>query len=80
MLCKQYVVPSSYFMYLIGSNSAVFLLLCLLDATTYPQITIEQDLPRQNKGNQNRATLWLWGASHSITLDGTADRGYPFVP
>lgn len=66
-------------MYLIGPDS-VFFLARLLDATAYPQITIEQDLPRQNKGNQSPASLWLWGASHSITLDGTADRGYPFLP
>ncbi|OAQ98394.1 hypothetical protein LLEC1_04362 [Akanthomyces lecanii] len=45
-----------------------------LDATAYPRITIEQDLPRQTETDVSSATLWLWGASHSITLDGTADR------
>ncbi|KAK2593513.1 hypothetical protein QQS21_008779 [Conoideocrella luteorostrata] len=39
----------------------------------YPRIVIEQDLPRQNTTKVSPATLWLWGASHSITLDGTPD-------
>lgn len=51
-----------------------FFFFCFQDATAYPRITIEQDLPRQNVTDMSPATLWLWGASHSITLDGTADR------
>ncbi|TQW00833.1 hypothetical protein IF1G_00764 [Cordyceps javanica] len=50
------------------------------DATAYPRITIGQDLPRQNDSNMSPATLWLWGATNSITLDGTADRVYDSCP
>ncbi|PQK11502.1 hypothetical protein BB8028_0003g01270 [Beauveria bassiana] len=46
------------------------------DATPYPRIAIETDLPRQNDSNTSPATLWLWGASHSITLDGTKDHKF----
>ncbi|KAF5121838.1 hypothetical protein E5D57_012308 [Metarhizium anisopliae] len=42
-------------------------------AVPYPRMVIERSLPRQNASNTSPATLWLWGASHSITLDGTAD-------
>ncbi|KID59688.1 hypothetical protein MAN_10494, partial [Metarhizium hybridum] len=42
-------------------------------AVPYPRMVIERNLPRQNASNTSPATLWLWGASHSITLDGTAD-------
>ncbi|PNY18159.1 Uncharacterized protein TCAP_07593 [Tolypocladium capitatum] len=38
----------------------------------YPRIVIKQDLPHQNASNMSPATLWLWGASHWITLDGTS--------
>ncbi|KND88058.1 hypothetical protein TOPH_07252 [Tolypocladium ophioglossoides CBS 100239] len=46
------------------------------DAVPYPRIVIKQDLPRQNETNMSPATLWLWGASHSITLDGTPDHEF----
>ncbi|EEU41928.1 uncharacterized protein NECHADRAFT_86004 [Fusarium vanettenii 77-13-4] len=39
----------------------------------YPRIILEHDLPHQNPGATSPATLWLWGATHSITLDGTSD-------
>ncbi|KAI6465692.1 hypothetical protein MCOR18_010116 [Pyricularia oryzae] len=39
----------------------------------YPRLVLEGDLPRQNTTNASAATLWTWGASHCITLDGTAD-------
>ncbi|EFY92276.1 hypothetical protein J3458_000871 [Metarhizium acridum] len=42
----------------------------------YPRVTIERDLPRQNATNMSPATLWLWGASHCITLDGTTDHKF----
>ncbi|QPH15928.1 hypothetical protein C2857_000459 [Epichloe festucae Fl1] len=42
----------------------------------YPRIVIEQDLPRQTPTYVSPATLWLWGASHSITLDGTTDHEF----
>ena len=43
-------------------------------------MVIQRDLPRQNKTGVSPATLWLWGASGSITLDNTPDRGSPPVP
>ncbi|RSL65978.1 hypothetical protein CEP53_003501 [Fusarium sp. AF-6] len=43
------------------------------DTVPYPRIILEHDLPRQSPGNTSPATLWLWGATHSITLDGTSD-------
>ncbi|KND92139.1 hypothetical protein TOPH_03133 [Tolypocladium ophioglossoides CBS 100239] len=46
------------------------------DAVPYPRIAIERNLPRQNATNMSPATLWLWGASGSITLDGTPDHGF----
>lgn len=48
--------------------------LCFSDITAYPKTSIEQDLPRQNVTDTSPATLWLCGASHPITLDGTAGR------
>ncbi|RCI07691.1 hypothetical protein L249_5671 [Ophiocordyceps polyrhachis-furcata BCC 54312] len=45
-------------------------------AIPYPRIIIERDLPRQNAGDTSPATLWLWGASHSLTLDGTPDNEF----
>ncbi|TWU72859.1 hypothetical protein ED733_003317 [Metarhizium rileyi] len=42
-------------------------------AVPYPRVVVPQDLPRQNETNRSPATLWLWGASTSITLDGTPD-------
>lgn len=45
-------------------------------AASYPRITIKQDLPRPNGTSVSPATLWLWGASHSITLDGTEDHEF----
>ncbi|RSL73917.1 hypothetical protein CEP54_000142 [Fusarium duplospermum] len=39
----------------------------------YPRVILEHDLPQQNPSNTSPATLWLWGATHSITLDGTSD-------
>lgn len=50
-------------------------LIFLLQGTVpYPRIIIGRDLPRQNASKMSPATLWLWGASHSITSDGTTDR------
>ncbi|KAG6037112.1 hypothetical protein E4U41_005324 [Claviceps citrina] len=43
-------------------------------AVPYPRVAIERHLPRQNGTDISPATLWLWGASHAITLDGTTDR------
>ncbi|RSL48128.1 hypothetical protein CEP51_015676 [Fusarium floridanum] len=43
------------------------------DIEPYPRIVLEHDLPRQSPGDKSPATLWLWGATHSITLDGTTD-------
>ncbi|RSM09761.1 hypothetical protein CDV31_007501 [Fusarium ambrosium] len=43
------------------------------DLVPYPRIILEHDLPHQSPGNTSPATLWLWGATHSITLDGTTD-------
>ncbi|EGX92886.1 hypothetical protein CCM_04258 [Cordyceps militaris CM01] len=48
----------------------------LLDVAPYPRIAIEKDLPRPNRTNTSPATLWLWGASHSITLHGTKDHEF----
>ncbi|PNY23786.1 uncharacterized protein TCAP_06274 [Tolypocladium capitatum] len=42
----------------------------------YPRIIIERDLPRQSVSNMSPATLWLWGATHCITLDGTPDHEF----
>ena len=50
-----------------------FFLPLIVEALAYPRIVIEQALPRQSQGNTSPATLWLWGATHSITLDGTPD-------
>ncbi|KAL2670645.1 hypothetical protein Neosp_014433 [[Neocosmospora] mangrovei] len=43
------------------------------DTAPYPQIILEHHLQHQNPGATSAATLWLWGATHSITLDGTSD-------
>ncbi|KAM4056026.1 hypothetical protein HRG_002951 [Hirsutella rhossiliensis] len=48
-------------------------------AIPYPRIVIERDLPRQNATDTSPATLWLWGASHSITLDGTPDYAFEVI-
>ncbi|KAI6351827.1 hypothetical protein MCOR25_009720 [Pyricularia grisea] len=39
----------------------------------YPRLILDQDLPRQTSTNASPATLWTWGATHCITLNGTED-------
>ncbi|KAI6603336.1 hypothetical protein MCOR04_001738 [Pyricularia oryzae] len=39
----------------------------------YPRLILDQDFPRQTSTNASPATLWTWGATHCITLNGTED-------
>lgn len=43
---------------------------------SYPRLIIGEGLPRQNSTSTSPATLWAWGATHCITLDGTADHDF----
>ncbi|PWI71811.1 hypothetical protein PCL_11905 [Purpureocillium lilacinum] len=45
-------------------------------SAAYPRIVLDQDLPRQSTAVTSPATLWLWGATNAITLDGTADDAF----
>ncbi|KAG5291468.1 hypothetical protein I7I48_03285 [Histoplasma ohiense] len=40
---------------------------------SYPQLVIPQDLPCQSDVNTSLTTLHIFGATHTITLDGTFD-------
>ncbi|KAI7909736.1 hypothetical protein M0657_011707 [Pyricularia oryzae] len=42
----------------------------------YPRLTLNQDLPRQTSTNESLATLWTWGVTHCITLNGTEDHKF----
>ncbi|KAL3953687.1 hypothetical protein ACCO45_011643 [Purpureocillium lilacinum] len=55
-----------------SSTTTPITLLTVLSAA-YPRIVLDQDLPRQSTAVTSPATLWLWGATNAITLDGTAD-------
>ncbi|OBT79662.1 hypothetical protein VF21_01265 [Pseudogymnoascus sp. 05NY08] len=46
-------------------------------SSPYPRLEIPQDLVGRSdaKGN-SPATLHMWGVTHGITLDGTADSGF----
>ncbi|KAF2465108.1 uncharacterized protein BDR25DRAFT_271004 [Lindgomyces ingoldianus] len=39
----------------------------------YPQLSIDHDLPRQSNSKTSPATLYLFGATHTIALDKTPD-------
>ncbi|WPH03900.1 Hypothetical protein R9X50_00678300 [Acrodontium crateriforme] len=39
----------------------------------YPRLKIPQDLPRQQDQTWSAATLWCFGVTHTIALDGTPD-------
>ncbi|OAX82949.1 hypothetical protein ACJ72_02700 [Emergomyces africanus] len=43
------------------------------ESLPYPRLVIPQDLPRQSDANTSPATLHTFGATHTITLDGTFD-------
>lgn len=44
-----------------------------LESASYPWLEIPQNLPRQSNSNTSPATLYLFGATHTIVLDGTPD-------
>lgn len=46
------------------------------ESMPYPRLTLNQDLPRQTSTNESLATLWTWGVTHCITLNGTEDREF----
>ncbi|KAI6465733.1 hypothetical protein MCOR17_005006 [Pyricularia oryzae] len=43
------------------------------ESVPYPRLILDQDFPRQTSTNASPATLWTWGATHCITLNGTED-------
>lgn len=43
------------------------------ESLPYPRLVIPQDFPRQSDANTSPATLHTFGATHTITLDGTFD-------
>jgi len=45
-------------------------------ALPYPKLEIPQDLPGPSKTNSSPATLHTYAATHTITLDGTADEKF----
>lgn len=44
-----------------------------LESASYPRLEIPQNLPRQTNTNTSPATLYLFGATHTVALDGTPD-------
>ena len=44
--------------------------------SSFPRLEIPRDLPRQSSDNKSRATLWLDGQMHEITLNGTPDGSF----
>lgn len=44
-----------------------------IESASYPRLEIPQNLPRQTKANTSPATLYLFGATHTVALDGTPD-------
>jgi hypothetical protein len=44
-----------------------------LESIPYARLAIPQDLPRQSDANTSPATLYLFGATHTIAPDGTPD-------
>ncbi|KAF2194729.1 hypothetical protein K469DRAFT_617355 [Zopfia rhizophila CBS 207.26] len=45
-------------------------------SASYPRLLIPHDLPRQSNAKTSPATLYLFGATHTITLDGTLDADF----